>query len=178
MILKILNYLSILSLVFILSHCAGEKDPVTGKKILREPNIFKKVEDNAKEGKGIIKGGIGGIGGPRETTYNFGTSNVLWRSTLKTLDFMPFQTVDYSGGVIITDWYSNGSDNKQIKFSVNFLSDKLATESVNVNGFIKECEQNKCKTTKTSAETNTKIKFQILEYARKLSVEDAKKLKK
>ena len=88
---------------------------------------------------------------------------------------MPFQTVDYSGGVIITDWHSNGNDNKQIKFTINFLSYKLATESVNVNGFIKECNQNKCTTTKTSPELNTKIKFEILEYARTLSIEDTKK---
>ena len=90
---------------------------------------------------------------------------------------MPFQTVDYSGGVIVTDWHSNDNDNKQIKFTINFLSDKLATESVNVNVFIKECNQNKCTTTKTGAELNTKIKFEILEYARILSIEDAKKSK-
>ena len=175
MIKKISKYLSFLSIFFLLTFCA-DKDPLTGKNILREPNVFKKVEENAKDGKGVLKGGISGVIS-RDTTYNFGTSNVLWRSTLKTLDFMPFQTVDYSGGVIVTDWHSNDNDNKQIKFTINFLSDKLATESVNVNGFIKECNQNKCTTTKTGAELNTKIKFEILEYARILSIEDAKKSK-
>ena len=170
------KYLLYLALFLLLSFCTSTgEDPVTGKKILREPNIFKKVEDNAKEGRGIIKGGIGGTG--NQTTYNFGTSNVLWRSTLKTLDFMPLQTVDYSGGVIITDWFGTGNDNKQIKFTVNFLSDKVATESINVSGFIKDCKENNCKTTKTDPETNSKIKFQILEYARKLSLEDLKKKK-
>jgi hypothetical protein len=175
MIKKISNYLSILAIFFMLTFCA-DKDRLTGKDVLKEPNIFKKVEEDAKAGKGLLKGGISGVIS-RDTTYNFGTSNVLWRSTLKTLDFMPFQTVDYSGGVIITDWHSNGNDNKQIKFTINFLSDKLATESVNVNGFIKECNQNKCTTTKTSPELNTKIKFEILEYARTLSIEDTKKSK-
>ena len=166
----------VLGLFLALTNCAAERDLGTGEKILREPNVFKKIEDNAAQGKGVLKGGIGGVIS-RDTTYNFGTSNVLWRSTLKTLDFMPFQTVDYSGGVIVTDWHSNDNDNKQIKFTINFLSDKLATESVNVNGFIKECNQNKCTTTKTGAELNTKIKFEILEYARILSIEDAKKSK-
>ena len=164
----------VLGLFLDLTNCAAERDLGTGEKILREPNVFKKIEDNAAQGKGVLKGGISGVIS-RDTTYNFGTSNVLWRSTLKTLDFMPFQTVDYSGGVIVTDWHSNDNDNKQIKFTINFLSDKLATESVNVNGFIKECNQNKCTTTKTGAELNTKIKFEILEYARILSIEDAKK---
>ena len=166
----------VLGLFLALTNCAAERDLGTGEKILREPNVFKKIEDNAAQGKGVLKGGISGVIS-RDTTYNFGTSNVLWRSTLKTLDFMQFQTVDYYGGVIVTDWHSNDNDNKQIKFTINFLSDKLATESVNVNGFIKECNQNKCTTTKTGAELNTKIKFEILEYARILSIEDAKKSK-
>ena len=174
---KISINLIILALFLTLANCAAEKDPVSGKKILREPNVFKKVEDNAAQGKGLIKGGIGGIGN-NNTTYNFGTSNVLWRSTLKTFDFMPLQTVDYSGGVIITDWYGSGNDNKQIKFTINFLSDKLATESINVSGFVRECEQLNCKTSKASPNTNSKIKMQILEYARKLSIEDLKNTKK
>ena len=174
---KISINLIILALFLVLANCAAEKDPVSGKKILREPNVFKKVEDNAAQGKGLIKGGIGGIGN-NNTTYNFGTSNVLWRSTLKTFDFMPLQTVDYSGGVIITDWYGSGNDNKQIKFTINFLSDKLATESINVSGFVRECEQLNCKTSKASPNTNSKIKMQILEYARKLSIEDLKNTKK
>ena len=171
------KYFLYLSLFLLLSFCSSPGvDPVTGKKILREPNIFKKVEDNAKEGRGIIKGGV--LGGSNQTTYNFGTSNVLWRSTLKTFDFMPLQTVDYSGGVIITDWYGNGNDNKQIKFTINFLSDKVSTESINVSGFVKECKQLNCKTSKANPDTNSKIKMQILEYARKLSLEDLKKTKK
>ena len=174
---KISINLIVLALFLALTNCAAEKDPVTGKKILREPNVFKKVEDNAAQGKGLIKGGIGGIGN-NNTTYNFGTSNVLWRSTLKTFDFMPLQTVDYSGGVIITDWYGSGNDNKQIKFTINFLSDKVATESINVSGFVKECTQLNCKTSKASPDTNSKIKLQILEYARKLSLEDLKKTTK
>ena len=118
------KYLLYLALFLLLSFCNSPGvDPITGKKILREPNIFKKVEDNAKEGRGIIKGGIGG--GGSQTTYNFGTSNVLWRSTLKTLDFMPLQTVDYSGGVIITDWFGTGNDNKQINLQLIFFRTKL-----------------------------------------------------
>ena len=47
------------------------------------------------------------MSGRKGTNYEFSTSNPLWRATLETIDFMPLTTVDYSGGIIITDWYSD-----------------------------------------------------------------------
>ena len=44
--------------------------------------------------------------GGSKTTYEFSTSNPMWRASLEVLDFIPLSTVDYSGGMIITDWYS------------------------------------------------------------------------
>ena len=38
----------------------------------------------------------------------FASANELWRASLDTLDFMPLSSVNYSGGIIITDWYSDG----------------------------------------------------------------------
>ncbi len=32
---------------------------------------------------------------------------LLWRASLEILDFIPLTTVDYSGGIIITDWYND-----------------------------------------------------------------------
>ena len=58
-----------------------------------------------------------------KTNYEFSTSNPMWRASLETLDFLPLTTVDYSGGMIITDWYSdNNSQSESIKISVRFLS--------------------------------------------------------
>jgi hypothetical protein len=37
---------------------------------------------------------------------NLASSNPMWRASLEILDFLPLTTVDYSGGVIITDWYN------------------------------------------------------------------------
>ena len=62
----------VLGLFLALTNCAAEKDLATGEKILREPNVFKKIEDNAAQGKGVLKGGISGVIS-RDTTYNFGT---------------------------------------------------------------------------------------------------------
>ena len=44
---------------------------------------------------------------------------------------MPLQTVDYSGGMIVTDWY--GENNKEtIKISIRFLSNEIKTESLKI----------------------------------------------
>ena len=31
----------------------------------------------------------------------------LWRASLDVIDFMPIASANYSGGIIITDWYSD-----------------------------------------------------------------------
>ena len=52
---------------------------------------------------------------------------------LETLDFIPLSTVDYSGGMIITDWYtdSSSSANKgSIKITVRFLSNEIRSDSL------------------------------------------------
>ena len=57
----------------------------------------------------------------------------MWRATLEILDFLPLSTVDYSGGVIISDWYSDQSNqNDSIKISVRFLSNEIQSNSLNI----------------------------------------------
>ena len=60
-----------------------------------------KARKNVEEGRGvgissILKRGGGG-------NFEFSSSNPLWRATLETLDFLPLSTVDYSGGMVISD---------------------------------------------------------------------------
>ena len=83
-----------------------------------------KARKNIEEGRGIS---IGGIRGNRNTNYEFSTSNPMWRASLETLDFLPMSTVDYSGGTIITDWYTdNVKDDKAIKITIRFLSKEIS----------------------------------------------------
>ena len=63
-----------------------------------------KRRKNIDQGRGA---GLGNIMNRGNTNYEFSSSNPLWRASLATLDFMPMNTVDYSGGMIITDWYKN-----------------------------------------------------------------------
>ena len=91
-----------------------------------------RAQQNVKTGKGISIGKALKNRGSG-TNYEFNTSNPLWRASLETLDFLPLSTVDYSGGMIISDWYSESSSNNEaIKISLRFLSNDVRTESLKV----------------------------------------------
>ena len=105
-----------------------------------------KARKNIEEGKGMSIGGlISRRGGG--TTYEFSTSNPMWRASLETLDFLPLSTVDYSGGVIITDWYSESSADDSIKITLRFLSNEIRSDSLKIILHKKSCDKNmNCKT--------------------------------
>ena len=139
-----------------------------------------KARKNIEEGRGASIGGLTrGIG--RGTTYQFSSSNPMWRASLETLDFLPLTTVDYSGGVIITDWYSdNDSSKESIKISLRFLSNDIRSESLKVIVHQKICSANlNCRVVLLS---DTKIKEElhttILRKAALLEKESKNKKKK
>ena len=95
--------LSIISIIGLTSCSSKPKnqDEVVEKKII-EPNVEIRARENADKKPLWSSSRIGGGG----TTYEFATSNVLWKASLQALDFIPLQSANYSGGIIITDWYS------------------------------------------------------------------------
>ena len=99
-----------------------------------------KAEDRARkninEGRGTsLKDLIGG----GSTNYEFSTSNPMWRASLEILDFLPLTTVDYSGGIIITDWYSEESSDDSIKITVRFLDNQVRADSLKIIVHKKNC---------------------------------------
>ena len=119
-------------------------------------NADERARKNIEEGRGIsLKGAISG----GRTTYEFSTSNPLWRASLETIDFMPLTTVDYSGGIIITDWYSNsGNSNEAIKITLRFLSNEIQTNSLKIIVHNKNCKPNEnC----LVSEIDTNLKFEL-----------------
>ena len=105
-----------------------------------------KRQKNIEEGKGVSIGGLLGRA-TGKTTYQFSSSNPMWRASLETLDFLPLTTVDYSGGVIITDWYSETGNREEIKLTVRFLSNEIRSDSLKIIVHKKICDQNlNCKT--------------------------------
>ncbi len=125
------------------TSCKGIYKKVDAREVpISGPERAKK---NVREGRGVGLGQI--MGGNKNTTYQFSTSNPMWRATLDILDFIPLSTVDYSGGVIISDWYTDDTNKDQaLKITVRFLSNVVQTNSVKVTVHRKKCSVNQsCK---------------------------------
>ena len=66
---------------------------------------------------------------------------LLWRASLEVIDFMPLTTVDYSGGIIITDWYSDGQTMMSLlKLQLRFLSNEVRSDSIKIIVHNKKCK--------------------------------------
>ena len=135
-----------------------------------------KRRKNIEEGRGVsLKGIMGNRGG--STNYEFSSSNPMWRASLETLDFLPLITVDYSGGVIITDWYSDNSANDSIKITIRFLSNEIRSESLKIIVHKKVCKTSSNCTTNISQSNIIKdeLRSTILRKAALLEKSDKKK---
>jgi hypothetical protein len=174
--MRIISYFFIISL-FLLSNCQ-KKDPVTGSNENFEPELKKRLEQ-ARDKDGGIFGNIG-KGSKDQSSVDFKSSNVLWRATLKSLEFLPLMNVDYSGGVIIYDWYSNpDKPSEQIKISVQFLNNELRSDSIKIVAHKKNCENiNKCSNLEVDQQFALSVKEGIINTARLLKIEESKKEKK
>ncbi len=90
------------------------------------------MKKNLEEGKGFrLDNALKGLGGKGGGTFEFASSNELWRASLDTLDFMPLASANYSGGMIITDWYSEDQEN-YIKINLRFLSNEVRSDAINI----------------------------------------------
>ena len=155
-------------------------DPVTGEKVIIDPNPERRAAKIRDEGGGIF-GDINRIGkGSGGSTFEFATSNVLWRATLKSLDFLPLANVDYVGGIIVYDWYSDDKNpQEQIKVSIQFLSNELRTDAIKINTNKRICDSsNKCQNFPVDKKFNDSIKENIITLARSFKIEETKKDKK
>ena len=123
----------------------------------RSTNAQERARKNIEEGRGVSLGGLLGAG---KTTYEFSTSNPMWRASLEILDFLPLTTVDYSGGIIVTDWYSESNANDAVKISVRFLGNEIRTENIKVIVHKKICRDvSNCKVAQLK---NSKISEELL----------------
>ena len=128
-------------------------------------NVDERVEKNIEEGRGIRFGKLGNNGG----TFDFASSNNLWRATVETLDFVPLINASYSGGIIITDWFNGGSEenkNRNLKITVKFLSNEIRSDAVKVDVHERICKsQNNCTTQLIKSKVSGDIKLAILKKA-------------
>ena len=134
----VLKILFILILSYSLYSCANRGD---AREFPPEPE--KRIKKNLEEGRGFrISEALGNQGGG-SGNFEFASSNELWRASLDTIDFMPLASANYSGGIIITDWYSSGSNMEEsIKISIRFLSNEVRSDALDIKVFYKKCAQN------------------------------------
>ena len=142
---KIIFLLSAILIFSFLSSC-GIYKPSDARKV--SPNSKERVKKNLEEGKGMSLGKMMGSSGG--TNYQFASSNPMWRATLEILDFLPLANVDYSGGIITTDWYTEGTAlDESIKITVRFLTNEVRSDGIRVIVHKKRCTvQQSCKKVK------------------------------
>ena len=133
------------------------------------PDITERVEKNIEEGRGISFGGGKKEGG----VFDFASSNEMWRASIEVLDFISFTNASYSGGIIITDWFSGSSNDsnsnpRELKITVRFLSNEIRADGIKVIVHEKICnltDANDCQIQKIESEINNQIKLAILKKA-------------
>tara|TARA_B100002019_G_scaffold291566_1_gene312088 strand:- start:2326 stop:2883 length:558 start_codon:yes stop_codon:yes gene_type:complete len=180
--MKIKKFISILLILLVVpiffTSCQKLKDFHDPPDLSKEPlDPDKRAQRNIKEGRGINLGGITN----RKTTYEFSTANPMWRASLEVLDFIPLTTVDYSGGMIITDWYSetDGTSNESLKITVRFLSNEIRADSLKIVIHKKRCSaNNSCKMSLLPADSQIKSELRSVILRKASLIEKASKGKK
>ena len=159
--LKIIFILILFSIF--LNSCGGKFPGADARKY--DPDPKKRVAKNLEEGRGfkvmdLTKNGGSGV-------FEFASSNELWRASLDIIDFMPLTSVNYSGGIIVTDWYSTDqSSNESIKISIRFLSNEIRADALDIKVFNKKClTQSNCVISEKDGDITIELKEKILKTA-------------
>ena len=149
-------------LVLVLVASCGFYKPVDARKV--SPKASERVKANIEKGEGFR---LKGLGKKSSGDFDFATSNEMWRATLDVLDFAPLSNVDYSGGLIITDWFNEKTNKKNsLKITVRFLSNEIRADGVEVILHKKTCNADlECSISKYSGKLNNEIKLAILKKA-------------
>ena len=129
------------------------------------PEPSKRVAKNMEEGRGFRL--MGGDKRKKGGDFEFASSNALWKASLDTIDFMPLASANYSGGIIITDWYSSeNSLNESIKISIRFLTNEVRSDALDIKVFYKKCALNQnCAMSEKSGQLVSELKKKILQKA-------------
>ena len=176
-LLKNLNKITFAALIAILlSSCNGKIPGGDARKFPDDPKL--RVKKNLEEGRGFrLSESFKKSGG----VFEFASSNELWRASLDTIDFMPLVSVNYSGGIIVTDWYaSDKNSNESIKVSIRFLTNEIRSDALDIKVFNRKCYTNSmnCKISENEGVLISELKKKILKKATIYKEEKKDKKKK
>ena len=162
--------------LFFLNSCNGKLPGGDARKFPDDPAL--RVKQNLEEGRGFkLMDATTNRGG----VFEFASSNELWRASLDVIDFMPLSSVNYSGGVIVSDWYSSEqSSNESIKVSIRFLTNEIRSDALDIKVFNRKCDTGSmnCKIIKNNGVLVTELKRKILKKASVYKEEGKDKKKK
>mgnify|MGYP001409297721 FL=1 len=173
------NLIKFITLIFFTSFLLNSCGLYKRSDIKDNPvNVNDRVKKNIQEGRGIRFG----RGATRGGDFDFASSNPLWRGAIDVMDFVPLTNASYSGGIIITEWFSseNNSENnnRELKITVRFMSNEIRADAIKILVFEKLCSQNNnCKTKKIKSKLESEIKLAILKKAALFERDDFKKYK-
>ena len=167
MFLKKFSLLPIFLIILILLNSCGKNffRGADARKVSPDPRD--RVQKNLEEGKGFrLNDAIKKRSG-RGGDFEFASSNELWRASLDIIEFMPLTSANYSGGIIITDWYSNNTNpNETIKITIRFLSNEIRSDAIDINVFYKKCDaEYKCVVQKNNENIVSELRREILKKA-------------
>lgn len=172
---KIFTFTIVIIAILNVTGCGGN----FGDARKSSPDPRERVQKNIEEGKGFTFSD--GFGGSKGTNYEFASSNPLWRASLDVVDFMPLATANYSGGIIVTDWYSkSNSPEESVKISIRFLTNEIRSDSLSIRVFYKNCDSNSgsCVVNEDSGKLNNELTSEILKTAALYSNNDIKENKR
>ena len=151
--------------LFMLNSCKTIENLPGGDARKNPPDPRERVKKNLEEGRGFRLDNLGNSG--KGGDFMFASANELWRASLDVLDFMPLSSVNYGGGIIITDWYSDGNSlDESVKISIRFLTNEVRADALDIKVFYKKCNQvASCKISQKTGSLSAELKRQILSKA-------------
>ena len=153
--------------LFTLTSCKNLENLPGGDARKNPPDPKARVKKNLEEGRGFRLNDALQGGGKKGGDFMFASANALWRASLDTIDFMPLSSVNYSGGIIITDWYSDGDSlDESVKISIRFLTNEVRSDALDIKVFYKKCNQvASCKISQKTGSLTAELKKKILSRA-------------
>ena len=162
--MKFFKTISIISIFCIsLLSCKSGLPGADARKVPYDPK--ERVKKNLEEGKGFRLMDLAKNEG--SGNFEFASSNALWRASLDIIDFMPLTSANYSGGILITDWYSdNQNTNQSIKITIRFLTNEVRSDALDIKVFLKKCNTlNNCEISENEGTLKTELNKKILKKA-------------
>ena len=106
---------------------------------------------------------------PRDESGALGVNSFLWRASLDTISFMPVNSADPFGGVIITDWYSlSVAPQERFKLNIYILGRALRADGLRVAVFRQVKSGSGWQDASVPSDTQIKVEDAILTRARQL----------